>query len=244
MPLYSYSKFHDCYLVLRQGDPLLLMLFVIFIDVLNTLIQRVVKDGFLQCLTNHHIALSISLFANDIVIFCHLDAQDHGTIHELLRLFLDVLHCTDPMPACGDEAIGDGLSCPITNFPIPYLGLPLSVRQIPSSILQALVDRIAGKFTTWRAGCLKGVKLVLARHIPSTMPVHILLAMVLNPSIFKKIDCIQLEFLWYGQWETSCRVEANVSQLTAGLLAVGAWLITDRSSPACIFEDKAKLLHV
>lgn len=150
--VFIFKIIHDCYLVLRQGDPLSLMLFVIFIDVLDTLIQRVVKDGFLQCLTNHHIALSVSLFADDIVIFCHPDAQDHGMIHELLRVFLDVLHCADPMPACGDEAIGDGLSCPITNFPIPYLVLPLSVRQIPSSTLQVLVDRIEGKFNYYLTG--------------------------------------------------------------------------------------------
>lgn len=76
------------------------------------------------------------------------------------------------------------------------------------------------------------------------MPEHILLAMVLNSSIFNKIDCIRLGFLWHGQSETRNRGEANVSQLTAGLLAVGAQLTTARSSPACIFEDKAKLLHV
>lgn len=65
------------------------MLFTIVIDILNSMLLRAVNLGLLQHLTTRHAALSISLYANDVVIFCHPDRHDISTIHELLRVFGD-----------------------------------------------------------------------------------------------------------------------------------------------------------
>lgn len=40
--------------------------------------------------------------------------------------------------------------------------------------------------------------LALVRHVLTTMPVHILLPMVINPTILKKITTMVRDFLWQG----------------------------------------------
>uniref|UniRef100_A0A8R7VF88 Reverse transcriptase domain-containing protein n=1 Tax=Triticum urartu TaxID=4572 RepID=A0A8R7VF88_TRIUA len=71
----------------RQGDPLSPMLFVMVIDTLNNLLCRAVAGGVLQRLTSRHMASSISLYADDVVVFCRLDKQDLSAVRRLLTLF-------------------------------------------------------------------------------------------------------------------------------------------------------------
>ena len=74
------------------------------------------------------------------------------------------------------------------HFPITYLGLPLSVHNTPTSALLPLLDKLSEKLATWKASLLSCVeRLALMRHVLSVMPVHILLAMAINPAILKKI---------------------------------------------------------
>lgn len=63
------------------------MLFVIIMDVLNSLIMRAIQDGILHRLTPTHMASSVLLYADDVVIFCHLDRQDLAALRALLLVF-------------------------------------------------------------------------------------------------------------------------------------------------------------
>lgn len=72
---------------LRQDDPLSSMLFIIMIDVLNTMIQHAVSTSILQRLTNRHMTSSVSLYADDVVVFCRPDPYDLGAIRVLLSVF-------------------------------------------------------------------------------------------------------------------------------------------------------------
>uniref|UniRef100_A0A8R7PEP8 Reverse transcriptase domain-containing protein n=1 Tax=Triticum urartu TaxID=4572 RepID=A0A8R7PEP8_TRIUA len=72
---------------LRQGDPVSPMLFTLVIDVLNSILLRAVDLGLLYRLTTRHAASSISLYADDVVIFCHLDSHDLATVRRLLHVF-------------------------------------------------------------------------------------------------------------------------------------------------------------
>lgn len=72
---------------LRQGDPLSPLLFVMVIDILNHMIQQAVQVGVLQRLTSRHFASSVSLYADDVVIFWHPDEQDLIATRGILDVF-------------------------------------------------------------------------------------------------------------------------------------------------------------
>lgn len=63
------------------------MLFTLVIDKLNSLLEYATHMGILKRLTARHAASSISMFADDVVIFCHPDAHELAVVKELLRLF-------------------------------------------------------------------------------------------------------------------------------------------------------------
>lgn len=194
---------------LRQGDSISPLLFAIVTNSLNSLLQHAVSTGMLRHLTTRHATSSISLFADDVVIFCHADTSDLATIHKLLCVFGDAsglrtnfLKCLATPICCAPEAsesIAAELSCPVSTFPIQYLGLPLSIRKIHDSALLLIVDKMTKKLATWKASLLShSERVALVRHVLTAMPVHILLAMAMNPKILKKITMIVRDFRWHG----------------------------------------------
>ncbi|XP_073367942.1 uncharacterized protein [Aegilops tauschii subsp. strangulata] len=169
-----------------------------------------VNKGILRRLTPRHAASSISLFADDVVIFCHPDPLELEVVRKPLQFFGDATGLRTSFAKCSAspvqcspaacEAIGAAMACPVKPFPITYLGLPLSIRKAPSSMLLPLVERMSKKLATWKASLLSlGERLSLARHVLSAMHVHILLAMAINPPILKKIIRIIRDLLWHGR---------------------------------------------
>ena len=190
---------------LRQGDPVSPMLFTLVIDVLNSMLLRAVDLGLLHRLTNRHAASSISLYADDVVIFCHPDAHDLATVRRLLHVFglASGLHtnfdkCSATPSQCTEDhiaAMAVELQWPITPFPITYLGLPLSVRKASSTSLEPIIDKLGRKLSTWRASMLsKGDRLSLVRHVLSAIPTHFLMAIAFNSTAIKKVNRIIHEF--------------------------------------------------
>uniref|UniRef100_A0A8R7QDM1 Reverse transcriptase domain-containing protein n=1 Tax=Triticum urartu TaxID=4572 RepID=A0A8R7QDM1_TRIUA len=121
---------------LRQGDPVSPMLFTLVIDVLNFMLLRAVDLSLLHRLTAHHAASSISLYADDVVIFYHPDTHDIATVRKLMhvfglasRLHTNFTKCSATPIQCTDDhiaTIASEMQSPVAHFPITYLGLPLS----------------------------------------------------------------------------------------------------------------------
>lgn len=199
---------------LRQGDPFSPMLFTLVIDALNSLLHHALEAGVLRKLTARHIASSVSLYADDVAIFCHPDASELRAVRALLLAFGEAfgLHTnmakssTTPIQCTQEEiaVVTSELACPVTTFPLLYLGLPLSVRKVSASALQPLVDRMAKKLSTWRASMLsRGDRLALVRHVLSAMPTHLMMAMALSAPILKQVNRIIRGFLWHGRRDAS-----------------------------------------
>lgn len=129
------------------------MLFTLVIDALNSLLQHALGAGILRGLTARRLASSVSLYAEDVAIFCHPDLNNLGAVRTLLQLFgsASKLHTnlakssTTPIQCSSEEiaVVAGELAYPVTTFPLQYLGLPLSVCKVPISALQHLVDRMA-----------------------------------------------------------------------------------------------------
>ena len=126
--------------------------------VMFSLGQHAVTTNIIKCLTERQAASSVSLFSNDVVIFCHPDTSELSTVSDILDLFGSVfglrtnftkslaasIQCPDDM----SDAVGAALACPIVAFLIQYLGLPLSLRKVPASQLQSIVDKLLRKLAT------------------------------------------------------------------------------------------------
>lgn len=115
------------------------------------MIKGAVSLGILQQLHQRCSILAISLYADDVVLFCHPSPAEIITVREILQLFghasgLHVnfakssatLHC-DPDKAAPVVQL---LECPIVDFPLTYLGILLTVRRPTAAQLQPLVDTV------------------------------------------------------------------------------------------------------
>jgi hypothetical protein len=125
---------------LCQGGPLSPMFFILVMDVLLRLVEKASTDGFMQPLSSRHLRHSISLYANDVVLFLKPDAANIALVPDLLRLFgkASGLHTnvqkSNVLPIrCDDQILAitkELLPCDFVDFPCKYLALPLSIKRL------------------------------------------------------------------------------------------------------------------
>jgi hypothetical protein len=111
------------------------MLFVLFIDSLNKLLAKAKELGMLKPIAPWEVVTYVSLYADDMVIFCHPDEAELHTVHAILALFgnassplLPSARC--PPIACSDEEALEAvkvMECQLAPFSIKYLEIPLMV---------------------------------------------------------------------------------------------------------------------
>jgi hypothetical protein len=103
---------------------------------------------------------SISLYADDVILFCHPTNDDITAVKEILRVFRQasglqvnyakisatLIRCETDEETNAVELLG----CPIVELPISYLGIPLTIHKPTAAQLQPLVERMAGKLPTWK----------------------------------------------------------------------------------------------
>ena len=138
---------------LRQGDPLSPMLFILVMDVFNSIVKKANDEGLLQPLAARNIHHRVSLYADDVVLFLRLVATDLHMVEDILRLFGSATGLKTniqkssvlPIQCSGDDllVVQAHLPCEIQNFPCKYLGLPLSIKKLTRSQLQLIIDRVA-----------------------------------------------------------------------------------------------------
>ena len=115
------------------------MLFVLFINTLNKVMSRAVEYGMLKQITARGLVTSVSLYADDVVIFCHSDATELRTVRAILALFGEASglrtnydKCSiSPIACSGEEALAAAatMGCRLAPFPVKYPGIPLSLRR-------------------------------------------------------------------------------------------------------------------
>jgi hypothetical protein len=131
---------------------------------------------------------------------------------DLLQLFETVsgLHCnllkSTVLPIrCSDvdlQPILDVLGHPIQNFPVKYLGLPLSVTRLSKSDLKPLVDKIARSVPAWAAALMqKSGRLVYLNSKLASPPIYHMVSLDLPPWFFNKANKLLCGFFWSATFE-------------------------------------------
>lgn len=194
---------------LRQGDPLSPLLFVIIMDVLNALIEEADRRRALSPLPGQVIKHRASIYADDLVLFLNPSPADFTCIREILELFegasglsCNLAKCSITPISCTQEQLDDVLAvfpCKVQAFPATYLGVPLSITRLQRQHEQALVDRVASRIPTWKAGLLTTAgRATLTQTTLSAIPVHIAICCALSAWAIREIDRHRRVFLWSG----------------------------------------------
>jgi hypothetical protein len=146
---------------LRQGDLLSPMLFILVMDTLNLLIAKAVEWGLLQPLSSRNLQHWLSVYADDVVLFLRPAESDLQITTDILHLFGEASGLKTNMSKssispiqCAQtdlDLIHDHLPCRIEEFPVKYLGLPLSIKKLSKVQLQPLIDRLADLLPGWKA---------------------------------------------------------------------------------------------
>ncbi|XP_071923161.1 uncharacterized protein [Coffea arabica] len=194
---------------LRQGDPLSPALFIIRAEVLsrglNLLYSQSNFVGYKvprHCPTISHLA-----FADDIIIFANGSASSLKKIMRVLELYQKalgqlvntsksgfLLHPSFPMARQGIiERVTKFLR---RGFPIRYLGLPLYTGRCKGSYFADLSQQMVDKVLSWKTRLLSsGGKIILIKHVLSSIPIHLLATGVMPKSIFQMIERVCANFL-------------------------------------------------
>lgn len=122
---------------LRQGDPLSPLLFVLVMDTLQATLLQAKRQGILSELNTRKRLPNISAYADDAMLFVKPQRKEVLLIKAVLDLFgaasglkvnllkssITPIHCNQQQL----DMVSELLPCKVEEFPIIYLGLPLSM---------------------------------------------------------------------------------------------------------------------
>ena len=107
------------------------------VDTLGRIFRRAIELNILQPLHPRRVIPVISLYADDVILFCHPSQSDTIAVKEILQLFgrtsglpVNFLKSTTTLIKCDIDApmpVITNLGCPIVDLPITYLGIPLTI---------------------------------------------------------------------------------------------------------------------
>uniref|UniRef100_A0A8I6Y9G2 Reverse transcriptase domain-containing protein n=1 Tax=Hordeum vulgare subsp. vulgare TaxID=112509 RepID=A0A8I6Y9G2_HORVV len=194
---------------LRQGDSTSPQLFVLVVDALGRLMHRALQACILRRLHPRRTVSAVSLYADDVMLFCHAEMDEVLAVKGILGIFeaasgLQVNYGKSSATTLhGDEesaALLEALGCQAANLPITYLGIPLTTRRPTAAQMQPLVDAVAGRLPTWKAWLMnKSGRLALVKSVLSAIPIHQMLALAPPKKTLKQLEKIQRGFLWAGR---------------------------------------------
>uniref|UniRef100_A0A0A9EUA7 Reverse transcriptase domain-containing protein n=1 Tax=Arundo donax TaxID=35708 RepID=A0A0A9EUA7_ARUDO len=184
---------------LRQGDTLSPMLFILVMDVLNSLVAQATHVGLLQPLAVQRAKHRISFYADDVIMFLRPLSRDLSIIQQLLDTFghasglnTNIAKSSVTPIQCNEEdleRIAELLPCEIKNFPCTYLGLPLSVCKPTKAELLLLIDKVADQLPNWKASLMnRAGRLITFKVVLTAVPTYLMIALDLPKWFYKAIE--------------------------------------------------------
>ena len=149
------------------------------------------------------------MYADDVVIFVIPARNDITNLAFILRNFGEVtglttnLLKTSVVPiSCEAVSLDDTLSgFPVqcTNFPIKYLGLPLTVQRLRKVDFQPFLDKAASKLAGWQGRHLtQAGRICLTKLVLSSLPIYLLSVLKAPKEILDDLDKVRKKFIWAG----------------------------------------------
>ena len=192
---------------LRQGDPLSPMLFDIVVDVLSRMMD--VLNATVQSQLSRKLkkAVIIHQYADDTVFIANAEPNTIISLKILFLLFTKVSGLSINfdkstwipvnIATVHLQAISAVLGCPRSDFPIIYLGLPLTLKRPHKELFLPLIEKIESKLDGWKGKLIsRGGRLQLMNSVLSSIPIYFMSSFLLPIWVINRIDKIRRDFLW------------------------------------------------
>nr|CAD1831264.1 unnamed protein product [Ananas comosus var. bracteatus] len=175
----------SCKRGLRQGDPLSPLLFILCVDVLFRMLQLAVNSHLLPAIGIGEAKIHTLQFADDILIFFDGSSRSAAVIKVILDAFSSSSglkinfnkSSLIPINLSSEQTrlLTNVFACPIQDFPIKYLGLPLSPKRLRKSDYLALIEKIDNRLAGWKGNLLlRGVDSFLSiRYSLLSLPIFV-----------------------------------------------------------------------
>ncbi|TXG69366.1 hypothetical protein EZV62_004301 [Acer yangbiense] len=195
---------------LRQGDPLSPFLFILMEEVLTRLLRKNFESGRIGRFYHPIGAPLVShlLYADDILIFANGGKRSIRNLVKALETYekwSGQRINKDKSAIFPSKYISSARKRDLLRvtgfregyFLVTYLGAPLVYGKLSSRILEPLVEKIRNKIAGWKFKLLsQGGRLILLRHVLSSMPIHLMSVVNVPGVTISKINSLLANFLW------------------------------------------------
>jgi hypothetical protein len=204
---------------LRQGDPLSPYLFILAIDALHRVLEQATADGILSPLRGREAKLRLSLYADDAMVFLN-PVKEEVAFFDILDRFgsstglrLNLEKCIVAPIRCAElnlDNILEGFVGKRMNFPLTYLGLPLTLGRTKMAHVQGIIDGSRCRLAGWQGRLLNPAgRRELVRSVLTTILIYLMTSIRVPKQLIEDIDKLRRRFLWAGDSEISggkCKV--------------------------------------
>jgi hypothetical protein len=175
------------------------------------------------------------MYADDTVLFLKPTSHDADNLKRILSHFGEVtglqtnIQKSSVTPICCDnielDTVLTNLPLSRANFPLKYLGLPLTPRRLKRIDFQPLVDKAASKLSAWNGRNLtQAGRVTLVKSVLSAQPIYLITVLKPTKGTLEDLDKIRRRFLWAGDDSISggkCKVNWTRTTLPKKLGGLG-----------------------
>jgi hypothetical protein len=183
-------------------------------DSLQAVMQWAVDHGLLSDLGLHRDVPRVSIYADDAVFFFRTANTDLEAVSTILNIFaeasglkinLQKSHAT--CIRCDDDTatrVTIFFGCIRKDFPIIYLGLPLTIGRLRRVDIWLVIDKYSGKLKGGKPQFLMtGGRLTLTRSVLMALPLHLLSVLPLPQWALNIFNSRCRGFVWKGEEEVN-----------------------------------------
>ncbi|WVZ81338.1 hypothetical protein U9M48_028727, partial [Paspalum notatum var. saurae] len=179
---------------LRQGDPLLPILFNIVVDMLAVMINRAKVGGLVNGVIPHLVEDDHDLekARNMKALLCMFEKISGLKIN----FHKSEIFCFGQAKQC-ESTYSHLFGCRSGSLPFRYLGIPMHHRKLRNSDWAHIEERFEKRLIGWKGKLLSvGGRLVLINSVLSSLPIFMLSFFRIPKGVLRKLEYFRSRFFW------------------------------------------------